>query len=606
MTQDIFIIRTLKGFKIPFVSVPVQLMEPAVKNISASETQILSSLVAEYEKLGAISESNEEEGQFVSNIFSTPKSDGSYRLIFNLAPLNEFIDCPHFKLEDYRNVRALIARNDYMAKIDIKHAYFHVPVAVEFRKYLKFRFNSKLYEFTSLPFGLSLAPWLFSKLMKPVVTYLRDGNFINSIFLDDIWLAGSNYENCKANVVATIGLLESLGFVVNYEKSITDPCRVIEYLGLIFDSERFLIRLPEKKMTKILKMCEAALQWSEVSTRRVSVLLGTLISACPGMTYGLLYTRHIALDVTKALGWEKNYEAPMRLSAESVDDLRWWKSNILQASQIIRQDKYNLTIYTDSSRTGWGAKCANKTAYGFWNFEQKRLHINILELLAVEKGLQTFVKSDGISVLLRVDNITAISYVNRMGGCHCPRLLEVATRIWKWCESRNLWLFASYIKSKHNSVADFESRRAFVSDDWCLRKDIFMKLCTQLRVPDIDLFATDVSTQCGRFISFRPCPGAAEIDAFTVNWNGLNFYAFPPFVMIPRVLRKIENDRATGILVVPKWPSQSWYPKFVTMCHSKLIEFGPRDDMIYCPYSNRFHPLHKQLRLVAAIVSHQC
>ena len=62
VTQDSFIISVLKGFKIPFMSVPVQVIEPPVKYISASEVQILSCLVAEYEKLGAVSESKEEEG----------------------------------------------------------------------------------------------------------------------------------------------------------------------------------------------------------------------------------------------------------------------------------------------------------------------------------------------------------------------------------------------------------------------------------------------------------------------------------------------------------------------------------------------------------------
>ena len=101
---------------------------------------------------------------------------------------------------------------------------------------------------------------------------------------------------------------------MNYGKSITKPCQVLEYFGLIFDSVRFMIRLPEKKMRKIFSMCKAALRWGDVPIRRVSELLGTLISACTGMAYGLLYTRHIALDITKALGWEKDYKVPMRLS----------------------------------------------------------------------------------------------------------------------------------------------------------------------------------------------------------------------------------------------------------------------------------------------------
>ena len=104
--------------------------------------------------LKAIAECLDEPGQFLSNIFSVPKSDGSHRLIINLVHLNEFIDCPHFKLEDYRTVRSLLCYYMYMGTLDIFHAYLHVAIDVGSRKYLRFRWKGKLYEFICLPFGL--------------------------------------------------------------------------------------------------------------------------------------------------------------------------------------------------------------------------------------------------------------------------------------------------------------------------------------------------------------------------------------------------------------------------------------------------------------------
>ena len=53
-----------------------------------------------------------------------------------------------------------------------------------------------------------------------------------------------------------------------------------------------------------------------------------------------------------------------------------------------------------------------------------------------------------------------------------------------------------------------------------------------------------------------------ETDAFTLSWANLQFYAFPPFALILKMLAKIRADKATGIVVVPDWPNQPWYPLF--------------------------------------------
>ena len=58
---------------------------------------------------------------------------------------------------------------------------------------------------------------------------------------------------------------------------------------------------------------------------------------------------------------------------------------------------------------------------------------------------------------------------------------------------------------------------------------------------------------------------AYAVDAFTVSWQDLNFYAFPPFSLLPRVLAKIIQDKAMGILIIPLWTTQSWFPLMLTL-----------------------------------------
>ena len=77
-------------------------------------------------------------GDFLSTIFVRPKKDGSYRMILNLKPLNEFVSYYHFKMDTIYTTLKLMRPGCFMASVDLKDAYYSVPVAKEDRKYLKF------------------------------------------------------------------------------------------------------------------------------------------------------------------------------------------------------------------------------------------------------------------------------------------------------------------------------------------------------------------------------------------------------------------------------------------------------------------------------------
>jgi hypothetical protein len=95
-----------------------------------------------------------------------------------------------------------------------------------------------------------------------------------------------------------------------------------------------------------------------------------------------------------------------------------------------------------------------------------------------------------------------------------------------------------------------------------LDKDIlFDALKTLGFTPDIDIFASRINTQFPHYVAYRPDPGAVAIDAFTNDWSRHNFYAFPPFSLLPLVLKKIKEDKASRICVLPNWPTQAWFSR---------------------------------------------
>lgn len=190
-----------------------------------------------------------------------------------------------------------------------------------------------------------------------------------------------------------------------------------------------------------------------------------------------------------------------------------------------------------------------------------------------------------------------------MGSVQFDHLNSLTRKIWEWCQSRNIYLFASYIKSSDNKEADAASRTVSNNDtEWELNSTAFQDIVNTFGFPEIDLFASRLNYKCKKFVSWTRDPEAYAIDAFTTSWKPYFFYAFPTFCLLLRVLQKIHHENATGIVVVPFWPSQVWFPLFMSLLSTKPLYFSPANDLLSLP-TRTPHPLWKDLTLVAGILS---
>ncbi|XP_031331157.1 uncharacterized protein LOC116161828 isoform X1 [Photinus pyralis] len=505
-------------------------------------------------------------------------------------------------MEDHRTVARLLFTNCFMAKIDLKDAYFLLPIHKNHRKYLRFQVEGNIYEYNCLPFGLNVAPRIFTKLMKPVFAHLRKKGLISVVYLDDILLFGNTRQSCVHNVKETLKLITSLGFLPNLEKSQLVPSQEIEYLGFVYNSIDMSISLPSTKISKTLKLLNRFSLLQRCSIRDLATVLGTLTSVCPAVKYGWLYTKLLEREKYLALGTSGNYNKEMDISSQVLKELQWWLSNLPCAINPIRLDVFSIEIFSDASLTGWGISCSSEKSRGFWSDSERHHHINYLELLAVSYGLKCFAANlSNCNILCRVDNSTALAYINKMGSIKFPKLNELARIIWQWCETRNLFIYASYIKSSDNIIADAESRCLKIESEWSLNVSAFNKILDGFGQPEIDLFATKNNAKCTKFVSWLRDPESIAIDAFTIDWKNFFFYAFPPFALILRVLRKIITDKARGILIVPLWSSQPWYPLFTSLLEGPPIIFKPNRDLLL--FNRIPHPLWRKTTLVAGIVS---
>ncbi|KAJ8967953.1 hypothetical protein NQ317_003543, partial [Molorchus minor] len=174
----------------------------------------------------------------------------------------------------------------------------------------------------------------------------------------------------------------------------------------------------------------------------------------------------------------------MEISNNLKPDFLWWENNIATTYNDIKKRLLFLRNIYGCILDWMGASSNGEGTHGWWTEQENTNHINYLELQAIYLGLQCFAKdAKNCNILIRADNTTAVSYINRMGSVRFLNLANLARAIWQWCEARNIWLVASYIQSQHNKDADTESRILPRETEWSLSMD--SKLAIPNMVPPL-------------------------------------------------------------------------------------------------------------------------
>ena len=153
---------------------------------------------------------NESSRGFYSRLFLVLKKTGDLRPVINLSTLKRHMVVPHFKMETQGSVKASIRSQEWTFSIDIRDAYLHVLMHRAVRKYLRFVVNKRTYQFTCLPFGLATSPREFTKLLRPVIAWLRKQGVKLHVYLDDWLIRADTPEQAQLHAQMTISLLQYL------------------------------------------------------------------------------------------------------------------------------------------------------------------------------------------------------------------------------------------------------------------------------------------------------------------------------------------------------------------------------------------------------------
>ena len=238
-----------QGYKIPFISVPTSIN--LRNNMSAfKHSKFVSTAIHELIVSGCITEQSSRPF-CVNPLTVSVNKNGKERLILDLRHVNKFIKKQKIKFEGSKEALQYAKKGNFMIKYDLKSGYHHLDINKNFQKFLGFSWiedeKQKFYVFTVLPFGLSSAPFLFTKMMRQIVKYWRSLSYPVIVYLDDGWCC-HDFENCQKLSENIRKDLKSAGLVVNEDKSIWNPVKKLEWLGFLWDLELGSVEIPKKKI----------------------------------------------------------------------------------------------------------------------------------------------------------------------------------------------------------------------------------------------------------------------------------------------------------------------------------------------------------------------
>lgn len=541
-------------------------------------------------------------GGLLFEILPCPKEGRGVAPILDLRALNKYMRTYKFRMLTHTTLVRFVRQGDWFVSIDPKDAYFHIPIYPPHRKYLRFAFQGVVYEYTVLPFGLSLSPRAFVKCTEAAVAPLRKKGLRLATYIDDWLLAAQCPQQIQAHTRLLLSHLASLGFTVNWDKSVLVPSQSVEFIGLHLNSVTCKARLSADRI-KAISACLATFRRGALLHYRTCLrLLGLMASALVVVPLGRLHMRPFQRWVAAlCLNPSRHRHRRVLVTAECVRALRPWRCDtFLTVGVAMGTVTARKVITTDASLWGWGATHEGKTVRGIWSSQMRLCHINYLELQAVWLALQHFLPLiRGQHVLVRTDNTTVVAYVNKQGGLRSHQLHTLAHRLIVWACSHLLSLRATHIPGVLNRGADLLSRGSPRYRDWKLNSGVVSQIWNNYGEAEVDLFASREDAQCHLYYSLTDQSAPLGLDALAHEWPRVLLYAFPPLELITLTLSRVREKKHSLILVAPYWPAMHWMAEIFQLLCGRPWPLPLRSDLVTQARGEIFHPYPERLALWA-------
>ena len=606
------------GVKIEFKKgLPFAPKPSAPKFVDPQDVEFVIQELLKGRKIGAYQDLAQGGEQFLSRSrVHTPPGKGKQRIVHALCSLNEATVKRQTTYEDLRMLTSVVRPQDFMLSLDVESAYFHVPIHPSHRKFFSSHLALPLFvknkfielqpggyfvctrpdlaqvpsaqtpphlrhhyhqvvEFShaALPLGWTSSPRIWTSVMSVVAAALRRHGMRTLLYVDDLLIACSSFEEASRARLIIEETLLAAGIVRAPLKGCFDTSTqtLTDHLGFIISSlGKGALQVPERRCFALRRQARALLFEAAKNRRLVDSNLlrrfsGAAISCLPAVPLARFHLREV-------FNAQEQYKPKSFLPQAAVDSLLFWRNFSLKSPENLQElwpDQASTALYTDASgTTGWGSVLeppheATRSSAGWWASQELLEMIALKELKACRYGLLQNVEAlRHRTVKLYQDNMAVVGALRKMSS-KCPEIMAVIKELVPWLHDNKIRLEVVYIRSEAN-LADAPSRQRGL-DMWSLQastqQELLDKVQTTLGSPICtDPFACRQSTVAPRFATPLHCRQSSAFNGLLLDWSPpFTVWLNPPCHLLPQVLEKVRVSRARGILVYPFWPRQAWF-----------------------------------------------
>ena len=379
------------------------------------------------------------------------------RLIIDMRYVNSFLQRKKFKYETVSDLSELLLRNDYLWSVDVASAYHHVELRPEETTYFGFQWQGATYEFKSLPFGLSVACWGFTKIMRELVGTWRGQGIRVLPYLDDFLYAGQkdsvgSFATLQSQQAIVLADFEKAGFVMQPEKCNLKFAQKLEHLGTEINTATGKFGATVKRW-KNLQDTVRDLKWKKkVGVRALASFAGQAGSLHQAIgSVARIFTRATLRHIAGAPSWNSH----VFITSEVLAELTFWANTkrLQYQTNIWRPARVEaLTMYTDASDSGWGGwvRGTPVRARGYfapWERVQSSTWRELQGVLQMLRSLPNELK--GKEVILYTDN-QGVESIIKKGASNSEPCHDVLIDIFWVCFSMGISLTCHWIPRSLN------------------------------------------------------------------------------------------------------------------------------------------------------------
>ena len=532
-----------------------------------NNTKFVSEQIEELLRSGAVSKCDRNQ---IKRINPLSVAEGKkLRLVLDLSDLNKCLEKNRVKFEDISKIRNILPTHGFMTCFDLRSGYHHVFIHESFRGYLGFQWDNTFYNFNVLPFGLSPAPFIFTKIMKPLITRWRSEGIGVAVYLDDGIIWGETKEACRTATCRIRQDLYEAGFFVAEEKCSWQPSQQVTWLGHKIDLCDMSLDITEDRKDKAFRCITSLLRSRGPSLRERMKWLGTLASM--HLVIPREHTkRHRSMTASVADKVAHGCKLSFRwsLAKEEKQELQGWfrylENSKAKLNAVYAEFTDFLSISTDASMLGVGAIL--QTINGHNLISRADLPRSLLgasstirELYGIRYAIKSFASIIfGEKVQIKTDSQTAQSAFYK--GSSKTDIQRMAAEIWDLNDKLNIKMSIFWIPRELNCEADWASRIVDL-DSWSIYDSIFDQINERWGPFEVDLFADKNNKKCDIFISRWFDEGCSAVNAFSESatkfWTQRHCWLVPPPCLLTDTIFMARKFSTKGVIGFPLWPSHT-------------------------------------------------